>query len=73
MGNNCHDEYGIKSLERFLSTKGHARVKQFHTSGLPCFILDPKNFKRNRSQNGHPDRDRPFILVYRQRMQEVLL
>ena len=40
--NNCLDESGITALERLSSTKGHARVKQFHNFGSPCFILDPK-------------------------------
>ena len=39
VGNNCPDDSGITALERFSSTKG---VKQFHTFGSPCFILDPK-------------------------------
>ena len=42
IGNNCPDDSGLTSLEKFSSTKGHARVKQFHTFGSPCFILDPK-------------------------------
>ena len=42
VGNKFPDESGITTLERFSSTKGHTRVKQFHTFGLPCFILNPK-------------------------------
>ena len=42
MGNKFPDAYGITTLERFSSTKGHTRVKQFHTFGLPCVILDHK-------------------------------
>ena len=40
--NNCPDDSGHTALEYLLSTKGHAKVKQFHTSGSRCFILDPK-------------------------------
>ena len=42
VGNNCPDDSGLTELERFSSTKGHARLKKFHTFGVPCFILDLK-------------------------------
>ena len=45
-GNNCPEDSGLTALESFSSTKGHARVKQFHTFGSPCFILDPKLFQK---------------------------
>ena len=51
VGNNCPDNYSITELERFSSTKGHARVKQSQTFGSPCFILDPKLCQKNIFQN----------------------
>ena len=42
MDNNCPDNSGLAVLDLFTSTKEHALVKQIHTFGLPCFILDPK-------------------------------
>ena len=42
VGNKCPEEPGITSLERFSSTKGHARVKQFPNFGFHCFICDHK-------------------------------
>ena len=44
--NNCPEDYGLTVLERFSSTKGHARVKKCHTFGSPCFILSPKLFQK---------------------------
>ena len=46
VGNNCPDYSGLTALERFSSTRGHDRVNQIHTSGSPCFILDPKLFQK---------------------------
>ena len=46
VGNNYPGESGLTALEPFLSTKGHSRVKQFHSFGSPCFILDPKLFQK---------------------------
>ena len=42
VGNKCPDDSDITALEHFSSTKIHTRVKQFHTFGSPCFVLDPK-------------------------------
>ena len=42
VGNNCPEKSGLTALERFSSTKEHARVKRFHTFGSPWFILYPK-------------------------------
>ena len=47
VGNNCPDESSLTALDPFLSTKVHARVKQFHTFGSPCFILDTKLCQNN--------------------------
>ena len=44
--NNCPDNYSLTSLDHFPPTKGHARVKKFHTFGSPCFILNPKHFEK---------------------------
>ena len=46
VGNNCPDDSGLPALDRFLSTKGHARVKFFHPFGSPCFILNLKLFQK---------------------------
>ena len=46
VGNKCPNNSGITVLERFSLKKGHARVKQFHNFGSPCFILDPKRFQK---------------------------
>ena len=40
VGNKCPDNSGITALDIFSSTNGHAIVKQFHTFGSPCFVLD---------------------------------
>ena len=42
VGNNFPGNSSLAALDRFSSTKGHARVKQFHTFGSNCFVLGPK-------------------------------